>query len=216
MTQQLCEKVVDNYLHALEFVPDCYITQKMCDKAVITYPSTIEYVPYRFKSQEICDKAVKRCFFAFDSIPDWYKTQEMFDIFISFLIAYYLDKNKTQKRYDEAVADCLAVLKFIPDWFVASKMLEKLDNALHANDDILLHNKILIKSYDTNNNFDEDDPDIIIHVRLLAWCSKFKKRKALKERISDELITIAWHPERWRNVCMPEDEKKEIEPIFTE
>ena len=47
-------------------------------------------------------------------------------------------------------------------------MLEKLDNALHANDDILFHNKILRKSYDNNNNFDEDDLDTIIHVRLLA------------------------------------------------
>ena len=25
------------------------------------------------------------------------------------------------------------------------------------------------------NNFDEDDPDIIIHVTLLVWCSTFKK-----------------------------------------
>ena len=24
---------------------------------------------------------------------------------------------------------------------------------------------------------------------------------------------VAWHPTRW---CMPEDEKKEIEPIFTD
>ena len=35
---------------------------------------------------------------------------------------------------------------------------------------------------DNNNNFDEDDPDTIIHVKLLAWCSKFKKCKALKKR----------------------------------
>ena len=35
---------------------------------------------------------------------------------------------------------------------------------------------------DNNNNFDEDDPDTIIHVKLLAWCSKFKKSKALKKR----------------------------------
>ena len=33
---------------------------------------------------------------------------------------------------DKAVDDCLATLKFIPDWFVTSKMLEKLDNSLHA------------------------------------------------------------------------------------
>ena len=29
-------------------------------------------------------------------------------------------------------------------------------------------------------------------------------------------MPIAWHPIRWWNVCMPEDEKKVIKPIFTE
>ena len=29
-------------------------------------------------------------------------------------------------------------------------------------------------------------------------------------------MALAWHPKRWWNFCMSEDEKKEIEPIFTE
>ena len=29
-------------------------------------------------------------------------------------------------------------------------------------------------------------------------------------------MPIAWHPKRWWNFYMLEDEKKEIEPIFTE
>ena len=29
----MCNKAVDNYAHALKFVPDCYMTQEMCDKA---------------------------------------------------------------------------------------------------------------------------------------------------------------------------------------
>ena len=33
--------------------------------------------------------------------------------------------------------------------------------------------------------------------------------------ISEELMSIVWHPKRLQNVCMSEDEKKEIEPIFT-
>ena len=36
----MCNKAVDNYPHALEFVPECYKTQKVCDKAVDTYPAT--------------------------------------------------------------------------------------------------------------------------------------------------------------------------------
>ena len=33
-----------------------------------------------------------------------------------------------------------------------------------------------------NDDFDEDDCDTIIHVRLLVWHSKFEKSKALKKR----------------------------------
>ena len=29
-------------------------------------------------------------------------------------------------------------------------------------------------------------------------------------------MPIARHPKRWWNICMSEDEKREIEPIFTE
>ena len=28
-------------------------------------------------------------------------------------------------------------------------------------------------------------------------------------------MPTAWHPKGWWNFCMSEDEKKEIEPIFT-
>ena len=41
----MCNKAVDNYAHALEFVPYRYKTQEMCIKAYDNYPSTIKYVP---------------------------------------------------------------------------------------------------------------------------------------------------------------------------
>ena len=44
---------------------------------------------------------------------------------------------------------------------------------------------------------------------------KFKKCKALKIESNKELMLIAWHPLRWWNFCMTEDEKKVIETIFT-
>ena len=115
----------------------------------------------------------------------------------SFSIRYIPDQYKTQQMFDEAVDNCLDTLKFFPDCFVTSKMLEKLDNALHAYDDILFYNEdfntvtfiacqrqILAADrdkikLDNDNNFYGDDPDTIIPVRLLAWHSNFKKRKAL-------------------------------------
>ena len=46
----MCNKAVDNYPQALEFVPECYKSQKMCDKAVNKHPTTIKYVPERCKN----------------------------------------------------------------------------------------------------------------------------------------------------------------------
>ena len=98
---------------------------------------------------------------------------------------------------DEAVDNCLAPLKFISDWFVTSKIIEEIDNALHADDDILFYNEDFDSSHmqkhilaadldkirlDNDNNFYEDDSDAIIHIRLLVWFSNFKKRKALKKK----------------------------------
>ena len=42
-----------------------------------------------------------------------------------------------------------------------------------------------------------------------------KNAKHLK-KICEELLPIAWPPKRLWNFCMSEDEKKEIESIFTE
>ena len=78
---------------------------------------------------------------------------------------------------------------------------------------------ILNKDHDTisfDNNFDKYDPDTIIHVRLLAQHIKFEKSKALKKELNEELIPLMWDPKRWQNFCVSEDEKKEIEPTFTE
>ena len=47
-----------------------------------------------------------------------------------------------------------------------------------------------------NNNFYKDDPETIIHVRLLAWRNAFEKRKAFKKEMSKELILVALHPTR--------------------
>ena len=41
----MCEKAVDNYVHVLEFVRECYKTQKMCDKAVDICLFAFDYVP---------------------------------------------------------------------------------------------------------------------------------------------------------------------------
>ena len=79
-------------------------------------------------------------------------------------------------------------------------MFEKLDNVLQAKDDILFYNEDFNKirfianqrhifavdldkiNLNNDNIFDEDDPDTIVHVRRLAWCSKFNAKHLKKDK----------------------------------
>ena len=56
----------------------------------------------------------------------------------------------------------------------------------------------------------------LLFIRLLDWHTKFEKRKALKKELYEELMLVAWHLRNWWNFGMSEDEKKEMEPIYTE
>ena len=140
----------------------------------------------------MCDKAVNRCCCFFN--------------FILFLI------DIKRKKCDEAVDDSVATLKLIPDWFIKSKKIKKIFTALHADENILYFNEdsgnvvfncdemgilnIVLNIINLDNNLDEDDPDIIILIRLLAGHIKFEKRKALKKELNEELMPIVWHPNR--------------------
>ena len=111
-------------------------------------------------------------------------------------------------------------------------MIQELYTALHADENILYFNEdsgnvifscnkmsilnIDLDNINLDNNFDEDDPDIVILIRLLAWHIKFEKCNGIKKKISEELVPIARYTKRWWNFCMSENEKKEIEPIFNE
>ena len=131
----------------------------------------------------------------------------MCDIVVSedlFLIVYCPDKYMTQEMYDEAVDDSLAALKSICNWFATSKIIKNLFNALYVDENILYFNEnyanlivLYLIAFNCNemgilnmvrntinlvNNFDEDDHDTIILIKLLAWYIKFKKCKALKKR----------------------------------
>ena len=50
--------------------------------------------------------------------------------------------------------------------------------------------------------------------RLIKWRNGYVKRKAQKANIKEELLPIAWHPDRVMGWCMSEGEKKEIEKLW--
>ena len=76
-------------------------------------------------------------------------------------------------------------MKLIPGWFVTSKRIKKLYTALCANENILYFTEdsvnivfscsemgilnIDLNNINLENKFNEDDPDGIILIRLLAW-----------------------------------------------
>ena len=139
--QKLC-KYVDNYAHALEFVPHCCKT-KCAIKPLIfillqysLFMNTISIKKYL--------KSVDTCPFVFDSVPHRNKTQERYDKVVSkdtFMLKYCLDRYKTLKICNIAVDTFLPTLEFVPDWFVTSKMIKKLYDDLFSNDDIVLVNE---------------------------------------------------------------------------
>ena len=89
---------------------------------------------------------------------------------------YCPDKYKTQKIFDEIVDNCLSALKFISDWFATNKMLEKFDNVLHANDNMLFYNEELDKvTFIAHQKH-------IFAIDLKKANLEYKTRKALKKR----------------------------------
>ena len=46
----------------LKSVPDCYKNPEMCNKVVDNYPHALEFVPQCFMTQKMCDKVFKKCF----------------------------------------------------------------------------------------------------------------------------------------------------------
>ena len=51
-------------------------------------------------------------------------------------------------------------------------------------------------------------------VEFIVWYNEFKQRKVYIEEIYKDLMSIAWHPSRMWDWCIPEDEKTEIEKLW--
>ena len=95
----MCDKTILENGGTLKAVPDCYKNQEMWNKAVDNYPHALEFVLKCYKTQIMCEKGFNKGFFAI-FVPDRYKTREMCDRIISedpFSIKYVPDQCKTQK-----------------------------------------------------------------------------------------------------------------------
>ena len=56
--------------------------------------------------------------------------------------------------------------------------------------------------------------DYNYYCNLDEWYEGYQKHKAQKAKIKEELLPITWHPSRWWEWFVPEDEKRETEKLF--
>ena len=63
---------------------------------------------------------------------------------------------------------------------------------------------------DDDGHWDNDDNED----KFFEWYDGYKKRKAQKTKIKEELMPIVWHPSRWWDWCVPENEKQETQKLW--
>ena len=140
--------------------------------------SALRYAPDHFITQEMCENPA--VFFLF---PDRFKTEEICIKALEVDPWQFKDVPnhfKKQEMCNNTATDYLFSWQFVPDWFITRERIDLL------NDDDCVYN-------------DHE---------MIEWYDGYKKRKAQKASIKEELLPVAWHPSRWWDWCVLEDEKK--------
>ena len=133
----------------------------------------------------MCDKAVKDDLWVLEDVPDHFKTQEICERVVENkpeTFQFIPNHFKTQEICDKAIKVDSSSLQYVPDWFV------RREGVYMWYDDY----------YDDGDHWDDDGNKVV------RWLSKTKGSKSLKK---EELMSIAWHPSRYWDRCMSEDEK---------
>ena len=142
-----------------------------------------------FKTQEVSDDAMRSNPAVFFLVPDSFKSQEMYIKAVE-VDPWQLDDApdhlETQEMCDEAVKDYPFSLQLVPDWFLTRQQI-----------DIW---------YDGDYIYNDNE--------MIKWYDGYKKRKTQKTSIKEELLPIAWHPSRWWDWCVIEDEKRDTEKLW--
>ena len=161
-------------------IPEHLKTPEMCNEAVAQFSYALEYVPDYLKTQEMCDDAVSNNPAVLFLVPDRFKTEDMcIKVFeIDPWSLYDIPDNlKKQEMCNKAVEDDPSSLQYVPDWFVTQQLLSVW--------------------FDDGHWYHDDD--------IIEWYNGYKKRKAQKAKIKEELLPIARHPDRVMDWCMPQD-----------
>ena len=167
----------------LAFVPDRLKTEGFCIKAVRRNSHALGHVPDYLNTQKICNVTIRENPAAFFLLPDRFKTPELCEIAVGvdpWQLNDIPDYLKTKKMCDDVVWSDPYSLQFVPDWFVTHQQ---------------------IKIWRDDDEYCDDN-------ELIEWYDGYQKRKEQKAPIKEELLPIAWHPDRVMDWCMSEDEKR--------
>ena len=157
----------------------------MYERAVEENPWCLKYVPDHLRTKKMCIKAVKNEAEALEHIPEHFKTREMCI--------------KTVEREAES-------LEHVLDLFKTGEMCKRTIEAdLYT---LVFCPDWFITQGQTKSWHDDDYDD-----EAPEWYDGYKKRKAQKVKIKGELLPTAWHPSRWWDWCVPNDEKQRTEKI---
>ena len=188
-TQEICNEAVRLRPYSLHYIPDQYKTQEMCNEAVSREPYILDYVPNHFKTQEMCNESICGNPAVFFLVPDRFKIQEVCIKAVEvdpWDLYHILNHFKTQEMCNNAAQEDPSSLQYVPDSFVSCYQIDL---------------------WGDNDDYYDD-------YKLIKWHESYEKRRAQKAKIKEELLSIAWHPSRWWDWCVPEDEKIGIEKLW--
>ena len=162
-------------------------------------PRWIRQIFDHFQPQGKCIEAVDVEPKSLRDVSDQYKTQEMCDIKTLRVGTWQVLEDvpvcfKTRDVCEKAMRKSPTSLVYVLDWFVTQQQ---------------------IKMWRDDNEYcDDDDDDDDDDDELLEWYVRYQKRRTQKAQIQKELVRVTWHPSRWWDWCVPEDEKKEIDKLW--
>ena len=137
----------------------------------------------------MCEKVVEDNSWRVIDVPEYLKAKEMCEKAVNIqplLLSCVPDCFKTNEMCEKVVGASLGLLMDVPDWFVTDQIIK-----LWRDDDKYCNDHELIK-----------------------WYKRYQKQKAQKASIKEVLMPTAWHPSRWWDWCVSNDEKQETEIFF--
>ena len=127
------------------------------------------------------------------------------------------DRFKTEMMCNEVVRRVPRSLVYVPDCFKTLEMCKKVVGAGRLLKDVpdwFVKREWIDMQCNEYYDDDNDKHSWQDKYNIFEWRDDYKKQKVQKASIKEELMPIAWHPSRWWDWCIPEDEKKRQKKIF--